>query len=110
MKRHTTDMISLVFGIAFVGIAAWWLISLYLDLRVPHLGWFAAGGLILFGLFGVFASLRGGESTAPAQLDESARPVEPTRPDEPARLDEEARVDEPARLDEEPAHTSPPSP
>jgi hypothetical protein len=50
MKRHTTDLVSLVFGLAFVGIAAWWLVSLYFDLRVPHLGWFAAGGLILFGL------------------------------------------------------------
>jgi hypothetical protein len=83
MKRHTTDLISLVFGLAFVGIAAWWLVSLYFDLRVPHLGWFAAGGLILFGLFGVVASLRGGESTAP--------PVEPVQRDE----------------EPEPAHTPP---
>jgi hypothetical protein len=76
MKKHTTDMVSLVFGIAFVGIAAWWLISLYLDVRVPHLGWFAAGGLILFGLFGVVASLRGGESAAPAAEEEPAQPDE----------------------------------
>jgi hypothetical protein len=76
MKKHTTDMVSLVFGIAFVGIAAWWLISLYLDVRVPHLGWFAAGGLILFGLFGVVASLRGGEDPAPAPEQEPAQPDE----------------------------------
>lgn len=103
MKRHTTDMVSLVFGIAFVGIAAWWLISLYLDIRVPHLGWFAAGGLILFGLFGVFASLRGGESAPPA--GES-----PSRVHEPATLDEPTtRADQ---LDEapEPAQGPPPSP
>jgi hypothetical protein len=83
MKRHTTDLVSLVFGIAFVGIAAWWLVSLYFNLSVPHLGWFAAGGLILFGLFGVVASLRGGERAAP--------------PDEPAEREEET----------EPAHTPP---
>jgi len=99
MRRHTTDMVSLVFGIAFVGIAAWWLIGLYLDIRVPHLGWFAAGGLILFGLFGVFASLRGSESTP--QAGES-----PSRADEPARLDEPTRLDE----EPEPAHGPPSSP
>jgi hypothetical protein len=96
-------MVSLVFGIAFVGIAAWWLISLYLDIRVPHLGWFAAGGLILFGLFGVFASLRGGESTP--QANES-----------PSRAHERGSLDEPTtragQFDEapEPAQGPPPSP
>jgi hypothetical protein len=89
MKRHTTDMVSLVFGIAFVGIAAWWLVSLYLDLSVPHLGWFAAGGLILFGLFGVIASLRGGEDTSI-----TSEPAPPA----------------PADVEPEPAHTSPPAP
>jgi hypothetical protein len=83
MKRHTTDLVSLVFGIAFVGIAAWWLVSLYFDLSVPHLGWFAAGGLILFGLFGVVVSLRGGENATP--------------PEEPADREEEP----------EPVHTPP---
>jgi hypothetical protein len=78
MKRHTTDLVSLVFGIAFVGIAAWWLVSLYFDISVPHLGWFAAGGLILFGLFGVFASLRGGErAPTPDEPAESLEPAEP---------------------------------
>ena len=79
MKRHTTDLVSLVFGLAFVGIAAWWLVSLYFDLSVPHLGWFAAGGLILFGLFGVVVSLRGGETAAPpeelAERDEEPEPT-----------------------------------
>ena len=63
--------------------AAWWLVSLYFDLSVPHLGWFAAGGLILFGLFGVVVSLRGGEHAAP--------------PDEPVERQE----------DPGPAHTPP---
>jgi hypothetical protein len=88
MKKHTTDMVSLVFGIAFVGIAAWWLVSLYLDVRVPHLGWFAAGGLILFGLFGVVASLRGGESSAappeaPAAVEEDDPELVRTPPSGP---------------------------
>jgi hypothetical protein len=64
VKRHPTDMVSLVFGLAFIGIAAWWLVARYVDLRVPHFGWFAAGALILFGLLGVIASLRGGEDRA----------------------------------------------
>jgi len=80
MKKHTTDLISLVFGIAFVGIAFWWLVSLYLNVRVPHVGWFAAGALIAFGLIGVVASLRGGErreeAPVPAQngVEESHTP------------------------------------
>jgi len=79
MKRHTTDLVSLVFGLAFVGIAAWWLVSLYVDLSVPNLGWFAAGALILFGLFGVVVSLRGSENARapeePAEREEEPGPA-----------------------------------
>ena len=62
MKSHRTDVVSLVFGLLFVALASWWAASYYLnwvlDWQVPHLGWFAAGVLILLGLLGVAASLR----------------------------------------------------
>lgn len=61
MRRHSTDAVSLGFGILFLAIAAWWAIDRYLaiDLDIPHLGWIAAAALILLGLIGVIASLQG---------------------------------------------------
>ena len=54
MKRHATDLVSLIFGLIFLAAASWWFGALYLDLdldlRLPNVGWFLAGGLILLGL------------------------------------------------------------
>src|SRR5687767_3209553 len=63
VNRHATDMVSLVFGLAFVMISAWWLVAqaFDLDLNLPRGGgWLVAAALIIFGLLGVTASLRGG--------------------------------------------------
>ena len=107
MKKHATDLVSLVFGIAFVGIAAWWLISLYFEVDVPHVGWFAALALIAFGLVGVVASLRGG----------AGRPTdEPVLvPEEPVTVGGPMTRDEPTTLggrafDSDEPHTPPPAP
>jgi hypothetical protein len=60
MKRHGTDIVSLVFGLVFVSLAGWWVLGhfVHLTVRIPHLGWLTAGILILVGLLGVAASLR----------------------------------------------------
>ena len=62
MKRHSTDVVSLVFGLLFMALAGWWAVAYYLDWtvnwNVPNFGWIAAGVLIVVGLFGVVASLR----------------------------------------------------
>jgi hypothetical protein len=60
MRRHRTDAVSLGFGLLFLAIAGWWVLSRYLDLGidVPHTGWVAAALLIVLGLLGVAASLR----------------------------------------------------
>jgi hypothetical protein len=62
MKRHRTDVVSLVFGLLFLALPAWWAVAYYLDWTVnwnlPNFGWIAAGVLIVVGLFGVVASLR----------------------------------------------------
>jgi hypothetical protein len=60
MKRHATDVVSLVFGLIFVSIAGWWVLGrfVHFTLHVPHLGWLTAGILILVGLLGVAVSLR----------------------------------------------------
>ena len=106
MKKHATDLVSLVFGIAFVGIAAWWLISLYFEVDVPHVGWFAALALIAFGLVGVVASLRGGGdhgADEPALVRE-----EPVTVGGPSR-DESPTLGRLAPETDEP-HTPPPAP
>lgn len=60
MKRHSTDTVSLVFGLIFLGIVGLWVVGLFVDVDIPHFGWIAALGLIVLGLLGVVASLRGG--------------------------------------------------
>lgn len=59
MKRHSTDLVSVIFGVIFLAIAGWWLLGRYVNLNVPHGGWVLAGALILVGLLGVVGSLRG---------------------------------------------------
>jgi len=59
MKRHSTDLVSIIFGVIFLAIAGWWLLGRYVHLNVPHGGWVLAAALILVGLLGVVGSLRG---------------------------------------------------
>ncbi|GEM_PF-2301097 len=84
MKRHSIDVVSLVFGVLFIAIAGWWLLSRYVDVNwnVPNLGWIAAGALILLGLLGVVASLRGGDRPA-AVTDSGDEPLDEPDTDEP---------------------------
>jgi hypothetical protein len=60
MKRHDIDVVSLVFGLIFVAVAAWYFVTKYLAVRInlPEGGWFVAGALIILGILGVAASLR----------------------------------------------------
>ncbi|HWG98396.1 MAG TPA: hypothetical protein VNV66_03510 [Pilimelia sp.] len=81
MKRHRTDAVSLVFGVIFVAGAVWWLLAQLTDLAPAVLGWLAAGGLILFGLLGLFGALRsrprpagGAPAAEPAPAAGSAPP------------------------------------
>ncbi|MFC7544906.1 hypothetical protein [Plantactinospora sp. GCM10030261] len=71
MKAHRTDMVSFTFALIFLAIAGWWLVAQLLNLRVPAVGWFVAGGLIVFGSLGLLAALRsgrgGGNGLAPAE-------------------------------------------
>ncbi len=88
MKKHSTDIVSLAFGLIFLSVAGWWLAGRFLDLRidVPHLGWIAAATLIGLGLLGVWASLRHTEpqeSPAVPLPAPAAPPAHPTDP-EPA--------------------------
>ena len=65
MKAHRTDGVSLTFALIFLAIAGWWLVAQLLDLALPAVGWFVAGGLILLGLLGLLGALRSGRAGPP---------------------------------------------
>jgi hypothetical protein len=73
MKAHRTDRVSLTFGLLFLAVAAWWLVSRLVDLPLPAGGWFVAGALILIGLLGVVGALR--SARAPGGGDPAVEPV-----------------------------------
>jgi hypothetical protein len=58
MNRHETDPVSLVFGLVFLVVVAFWLLTKALEFSWPSIGWFFAGGLIVLGAAGVIAGLR----------------------------------------------------
>ena len=91
MKRHSTDLVSLVFGVIFLGAAGWWLVGQYVTIDVPHLGWITAAVLIGLGILGLAGSLRGDRpavtaaaptsgATAPTASTADRRPRRPIRP------------------------------
>ncbi|WP_439957802.1 hypothetical protein [Micromonospora echinofusca] len=89
MKAHRTDGVSLFFGLLFVTLAVWWLLAQLLDLALPAIGWFLAGGLILVGLFGLLGALRSGRhasepgqpvTAVPAPTDPTSGVPAPTGP------------------------------
>jgi len=63
MNRHVSDVVSLIFGIVFVGLAADWMVNQWLDVTMPPVGWIAASALVLFGVLGLITTVvqrRGG--------------------------------------------------
>jgi hypothetical protein len=67
MKPHRTDGVSLVFGLIFLAVAGWWLVAQTMHLALPAIGWFVAGGLIVFGMLGLLGALRSAR-TPPSPL------------------------------------------
>jgi hypothetical protein len=107
MRRHRADLISLGFGLFFLILAAWWSVNYYLHWRiqvnVPNFGWILAGALIVVGVLGVVASLRGDRDEAANQvLPDTNESTESgfTAPTDTAPTDTE-------RTDTEPTNTEP---
>jgi hypothetical protein len=62
MRAHRTDGVSLTFALVFGVFLAWWAFAQVVDLELPALGWFVAGGLVLFGLLGLMGAVRTGRA------------------------------------------------
>ncbi len=65
MKSHRTDVLSLVFGLVFLLIAAWWLIGRSVSIGLPMVGWIVAAALISLGAVGLVGALRANRSDNP---------------------------------------------
>jgi hypothetical protein len=59
MKRHRTDGVSLVFGVIFLLVAAWWLLGHTVHIGLGTLAWVIAVALIAIGGLGLLGALRG---------------------------------------------------
>jgi hypothetical protein len=70
MKAHTTDGLSLTFGVIFLAIVGWWALAKSVDVTLPNLGWFVAGALILLGVLGLLGALRRSKPVTPPEVAE----------------------------------------
>jgi len=75
MKPHRTDGVSLSFGLIFLLIAFWWALSRVMTIHLPAVGWLVAGGLIVFGVFGLLGAIRSGRAPQPVQATATVEPV-----------------------------------
>nr|WP_067359936.1 hypothetical protein [Micromonospora rosaria] len=78
MRAHRTDLLSLAFGLIFLGVAGWWLGAQLFGFVAPAAGWFVAGALLLVGLLGLVGAFRSGHSRA--TTTDPTGPVRPTGP------------------------------
>jgi len=109
MKRHPLDVLSLAFGLIFLVVSAMWIMGRTTTIYLPDAGWIIAGALILAGLFGIVATIRGvsrSDTTAtPAYLPPPAY-EQPTYP-QPTYDPPAAEPERPARFDDGESATRP---
>ncbi|NUT37471.1 MAG: hypothetical protein HOV79_30880 [Hamadaea sp.] len=72
MKRHSLDVLSLVFGLVFLLIAGLWSVRRVFEVELPPAGYFFAGALVVAGVLGIVSALRGPRNRQPAETDEAA--------------------------------------
>ncbi|GAA2620877.1 hypothetical protein [Paractinoplanes durhamensis] len=103
MKPHRTDGVSLSFGLIFLLIALWWAVSRVITIHLPAIGWLVAGGLIMFGVFGLLGAIRSGRR-APAPVPATATVAQPvTEPQIPGDLPPEVHASIVRELLDDPA-------
>jgi hypothetical protein len=79
MKRHSLDVLSLVFGLIFLLVAGSWIVRQSLHVQLPGPGWYIAGALIVAGVFGIISTLRGSLSKAQADQPPVPQPIDSTQ-------------------------------
>jgi Flp pilus assembly protein TadB len=57
MKSHAVDLVSLIFGTAFLGIAVLWLVTRFVGLTWPVFGWTVVAGVVVLGAVGIIHAL-----------------------------------------------------
>ncbi|MGH3727812.1 MAG: hypothetical protein ACRDTU_03560 [Micromonosporaceae bacterium] len=67
MTPHRTDNGSLIFGLLFLGVVAWWLIAETTEASVglAAIGWLVSAFLVTVGVVGVVAAIRSGRDSPP---------------------------------------------
>lgn len=81
MKRHSLDVLSLVFGLIFLLVSVSWIVRRSVEVDLPGPGWYIAGALIIAGLFGIVSTLRGSRSSKTPQPEQLPpyQPVDSTQ-------------------------------
>ena len=71
MESHKIDPVSLIFGLLFVGLGAWWWIAEIADLPAGVAAWVGAVALLALGVIGVVTSVVGSR-TRPAESPDNS--------------------------------------
>jgi len=77
MKRHRTDLLSLLFGAGFLLVVLGWLLRGRYTVHLPVFGWMLAVGLIAAGVLGLLGVLRSGRDQPPAPAPVAAPAAAP---------------------------------
>jgi len=77
MKRHRTDLLSLLFGAGFLLVVLGWLLRGRYTVHLPVFGWMLAVGLIAAGVLGLLGVLRSGRDQPPAPVPVAAPAAAP---------------------------------
>jgi hypothetical protein len=85
VKKHSTDLVSLVFGLAFAALVAWWAVAHATDTRADG-RWLLVGVLGAVGVVILVSTLvgRGPSAPVPAPAEPDAAMDEPAGPSEPS--------------------------
>lgn len=83
MKNHRTDSVSLFFGLIFLLVAGAFLAREVIDVELPSLGWFIAGGLMILGVLAVLGALSPRRAAEPAAVEPAPEEAEPADRPEP---------------------------
>lgn len=80
MKPHRTDLVSLIFGVLFLGAAGLWLLAQFVHLHVAAVALLVAIGLVLVGVFGLTYTLVADRRFGQGRTDEPPNPPEEDHP------------------------------